>query len=62
MLEHYHLAFQKGISLRGWIDIKLVRMCYSTLCYIKLYSKTISAPYPVSQMPGQMSDHDVIER
>ncbi len=33
MLERYHWAFQKGISLRGWIYIKCVRMCYGILNY-----------------------------
>ncbi len=33
MLEHYHWAFQKNISIRGWIDIKFVRMCYAIFNY-----------------------------
>ncbi len=33
MLEHYHWAFQKGISLRVWIDIKFVTMCYPKFNY-----------------------------
>ncbi len=33
MLEHYHWAFQKGISLKVRIDVKFVKMCYAILNY-----------------------------
>ncbi len=65
MLEHYHWAFQKGISQRGWIALKFVRMCYAILNYtVKLlvhhtlpHRWTISVNQPLLSLPNTHLPH-----
>ncbi len=55
VLEHYHMVFQKGISLRGWIDIKFVRMCYAILNYTVTLLVHHPLKYPGSFIYQQLS-------